>query len=112
MTLEIEIDRSRDDGVVVVAFAGELDLAGCDRATAALREAEADGPRLIAIDLDRLEFIDSSGVRVLIEANDRAREAGHRLLVTRGGGEGARAARLLGLDDLLSIVDDLDAALR
>jgi len=112
MTLEIEIDRSRGEGVVVVAFAGELDLAGCDRATAALQEAEEGGPRVVVIDLDRLEFIDSSGVRVLIEAHDRARVGGHRLLVTRGGGEVARAGRLLGLDDLLPIVDDLDEALR
>jgi anti-anti-sigma factor len=111
MTLEIEIDRSRAEGAVVVILSGELDLAGCDRAGAAIREAEEGPPRVVAIDLRELVFIDSSGVRVLIEAHDRAAAAGHRLIVTRGTGEVARAAELLGLDGLLDFVDDLDLAL-
>jgi len=70
-------------GTVRVAVAGELDMATVPELEGMLRHARADA-RLVVLDLRELEFIDSSGVHLLLAATRRAREAGGRLLVARG----------------------------
>jgi anti-sigma B factor antagonist len=48
--------------VLVYSLAGELDLAVVETARAAIEPTIADRSELIVIDLERLEFLDSSGV--------------------------------------------------
>src|ERR1019366_1707721 len=61
-------------GTVRVAVAGELDMATVPELDLTLRHAQADA-RVVALDLRELEFIDSSGVHLLLAAGRRAREA-------------------------------------
>lgn len=56
------------DGSCRVALAGDLDLAGADALESAL--AAAPGDLALSIDLTEIEFIDSSGIRSLIEARN------------------------------------------
>jgi ABC-type transporter Mla MlaB component len=76
---------------------GELDLAGVPAFDYELRRAEAHAT-LVVVDLRELEFIDTSGACLLLEADRRVRGAGGRLLVVRGRAEvlrprGERAPR-------------------
>jgi anti-anti-sigma factor len=66
--------------------AGELDLATAPVLETRLRELQADRLRVprddrrwVVLDLSRLEFIDSTGVRVLFQAIHYARNGGWRL---------------------------------
>jgi anti-anti-sigma factor len=52
----------------VVKLSGELDLAVEDAATLALRAAASDGRARLVVDLADLSFLDSTGLRVLIDA--------------------------------------------
>src|SRR3954453_12320001 len=52
----------------VVSLGGELDLYNAAHVGAALSGACAEAPELIVVDLGEVEFIDSTGLGVLIEA--------------------------------------------
>src|SRR3954451_6395122 len=94
---------------VQVALEGELDIGTAPRLEDDLRRVEADGPELLVIDLSGLEFMDSTGLRLLINADMRARDAGRRLVLGRANEMVQRVLRLTRLDERLEIVDDPSA---
>lgn len=93
------------DGARIVAFKGELDIAAEREATAALEAALGEDGVLIA-DLRELEFLDSTGVRVLLAADLRARERGMRFGVARGEGMVRRLLEVTRVDQRFPVVDD------
>jgi anti-sigma B factor antagonist len=96
-------DGPRPDPVEVV-LTGELDIATVDDAQRQIEAAEATSPALLIIDLSHLEFVDSSGVRLALLADDRARGAGRRLAVRLGTGHALRVFQALGLLDKVEVV--------
>ncbi len=88
---------------------GELDIASTDELEKQLTAIEADSPGTLVLDLRRVEFIDSTGLRALIAADERARSGGRRLAVVRGPDAVARLLTVTQLDQRLEIVDDPDA---
>jgi anti-sigma B factor antagonist len=80
MTFEhLVIHRRHGPDDLVLALYGELDLLTAPRLRRELTEAVTDGRDRIVIDLSGLEFMDSSGLHVLLEASERARGNDHRL---------------------------------
>jgi anti-sigma B factor antagonist len=77
-SFEIKIER-RDDATVLRVI-GEVDLATAPLLDEKLRATTAG---TVIVDLDQVAFMDSSGLRVLVE-HTRGRENGGQLLVTRG----------------------------
>jgi anti-anti-sigma factor len=71
------------DGDVQVAVSGELDLASADDLNLTLSAAQAD-ERTVTLDLRRLQFMDCTGLRVLVAAADRAGASGDRFRIVRG----------------------------
>ena len=101
---QLSCRRSTIDGVVHVVLGGELDIATVPELDAALRLAWASSD-VIVLDLRELEFIDSSGVHLMVEADRRIRRAGGRLIVVRGPWEIDWLFVLLGIDRVLELVD-------
>ena len=54
------------DGVLVLALAGELDLASLPSVDGQLAELLTRPPQPVVLDLGHLEFLDSSGIAVLV----------------------------------------------
>jgi anti-anti-sigma factor len=81
----LKISRIVDDGTVSLLLEGELDLAGAPEMEASFAAVEQDEPTRLIIDLGRLQFIDSTGLRLLLQADARAREQGYELLLRPGG---------------------------
>jgi anti-sigma B factor antagonist len=54
------------------------------------------------LDLRELEFIDSTGLAVILRADTRAKNDGHVLRVLRPDGQVARIFELTGLDEVLA----------
>jgi anti-sigma B factor antagonist len=98
-----------DDGVAVV-LAGELDISVTHRVERELERIEAGRPTTLVLDLAGLEFIDSSGMRVVMRADQRARRDGRRLAVVAGDGTARRLLRILGLEVRLELVEDRPGA--
>jgi anti-sigma B factor antagonist len=98
-------ERHEDrDGVITIAFTGELDMATAVAAEEQLLGAEREG-RSIVVDLRALKFIDSSGLRTILAADERIRAAGGRLMIVRGPQRVQRVFEITRLDDVLEIVD-------
>jgi len=98
----LELVSSASDGTVTVMLRGELDLASAGTLEERLIAAEQDGPSRILLDISGLTFIDSSGLRVLLLADGRAREGKHELVLTEGTDAVQRVLEMTGARELLS----------
>lgn len=101
----LEIRVHADHHGPVVSVTGQLDMATAERVEAALRAAEADTPPVLTLDYSALEFVDSTGLQILLDADHRARQADRRLRVALGDGEARRVALLADVASRLSITD-------
>ena len=97
-----EVTVQRDDGVATIVVSGEMDLATVPRLSAAV--AEHGDARLLVLDLNAVTFIDSTGVRVLIEADRACAGSGSRLVVLAGDGPVRRVLGLCELNGRLALV--------
>jgi anti-sigma B factor antagonist len=102
----LEIITERREGQTRVALVGELDIASAPRFEEGLVEVEADTPGVLVLDLRRVDFIDSTGLRSVIAADERARSTGRRFVVVRGPAAVERVFKVTQLDQRLEIVDD------
>ena len=89
--------------VVEVVLTGELDISTFDNAHQRIAEHEA--PDLLIIDLTALQFVDSTGVRLILAADQRARHVGRRLTLRLGAGPALRVFAALGLTDRFDLLD-------
>ena len=97
------------DGGVLVRLGGELDLYNADRIREALLEAAKRGPQRLVLDLEQVEFIDSTVLGALIEARASLPER-RGLLLAAPGLETRRALQVSGLDRHLPVHDSVDEA--
>lgn len=69
------------DDEAVVKIVGELDLATAPRLREALVDLANKGAKHVTVDLAEMEFIDSTGLSVLVAAWKRLRETGGDLVL-------------------------------
>jgi anti-sigma B factor antagonist len=95
------------DGRLVVTVRGELDLATAPQLEEALLPPLREGGQAV-LDLRPLDFMDSTGVRVIVAAHLAAQESGGRLAIVRNDPQGpvGRVLEISGLDAILDIVDE------
>lgn len=105
------LDVSTEDrnGLVHVALVGELDLSTVAKVQDELRKVEATSPATMVVDLSKLTFLDSTGLRCIITADERAREEGRRMVIVRGPDPVQRVFSITRLEERLEIVDDAGA---
>lgn len=106
MTL-LEIDAHQHDGLVHVVLRGELDLSTVEKVEQELQRVEGDAPAIVALDLSRLTFLDSSGLRLIVGADQRARRERRRFVLVRGTDTVQRVFSITHLDEQLELVDDV-----
>ena len=104
--LEVTTDREGDR--VRLVLVGELDIASTETLEHELEGLEGDSPGTLVLDLRGVEFIDSTGLRAVIAADEHARAKGRRFVVVRGSNAVDRLFNVTQLDRRLEIVDDPD----
>jgi anti-anti-sigma factor len=93
------------EGPVEVVLTGELDISTFDQAERQVEDAERSSPALLIIDLRSLRFVDSTGVRLILLADQRAKESGRRLAIRLGEGPALRVFAALGLTSRFDVLD-------
>jgi anti-anti-sigma factor len=106
MSKPLETRTEHDHGAPRLVVSGELDLASAEVLEASLKDLESSEPEVLVLDLRELEFMDSTGLRVVIAADARARERGGRLVVVRAPEEVDRVFKLTRMDQHLELVDE------
>jgi anti-sigma B factor antagonist len=100
------ISTAERDGRTVVLIRGELDLATAPDLEKVVHE-HLDAGGEVVVDLRELQFMDSSGLRVLVRAH-AAVGGEKRFLIVRPppGGPIAKILAIAGVESQLDVVDD------
>jgi anti-sigma B factor antagonist len=96
--VSVELSTRAGDSQVVVVLRGELDVAEA----ASLAVVAASG-RTVIVDLEALEFIDSSGLAALVHARQHARRAGCDLLLAAPQQQVLRMLAITRLIDVFAV---------
>jgi anti-sigma B factor antagonist len=104
---DFAISTSEIGGRAQLTLRGELDLATAPELEQILME-RIDQSQDVVVDLRGLEFMDSSGIRVLVAAHARAGRGGTQVFIVRPEPDSAVAkiVDVAGLDRELNILDD------
>lgn len=100
----LTVSVGQDERTATVTVAGELDISSSDILERALPTVPAGG-RLV-IDLRPLSFMDSTGLRLLMDLDRRARIEGWSLAVVRADGTVADLLRLTRMEERMQVVAD------
>jgi anti-sigma B factor antagonist len=95
--------REGPDGWTLVVLEGELDLGEAEEATRALAAAVDAAHGGLVVDLTALDFLGSTGVRVLIDATANALGRGLGFRTIPGDGPAWRIIDMLGLSERLGV---------
>ena len=77
-----------------------------------MRRIESDDPAgTLVLDLRKLKFLDSTGLRLILSAHARALRGGRRLQIVPGSEAVKRIFRLTGVNERLDLVEDGSAGL-
>lgn len=93
-------------GSVLVGLFGELDISEVEGAEKVLAVAEAKQPKVLVLDLRGLEFLDSSGIKLVVEADLRARRDKRRFVVVRGPASVHRVFTIALLERRIEFVEE------
>jgi anti-anti-sigma factor len=98
--------RERVNGSERIRVLGELDLAVIGFVDREMKRAEASDASRIVLDLGQLEFLDASGIRLLLDLSERSRGNGRRLRISGSGApQVQRVLELTGVGELLPFED-------
>jgi anti-anti-sigma factor len=96
--------RSEGSAVVIV-LGGELDLASSPQLEQSLEQVWTTDADPLVIDLRELEFMDSTGLSIIVRAQQRMTEDGRQLSIVRGSQQVQRLLDLTGVAERLRLVD-------
>jgi anti-sigma B factor antagonist len=104
--LRIEVRHAPDR--VVLDLAGELDMATAPLLLSAIEGAELESAALVVFDLQRLQFIDSTGLRIILLARERSQGRAQEFAVTPGSKQVQRLLSVTGVGDHLRTIASAD----
>jgi len=111
MDLGIEVDDSRSNSPhVVVAVSGEVDIATAPKLREKLVELASQGAQQVVVDLNAVEFLDSTGLGVLIGGMKRLRGLDGDLTLVCTQPRILKVFEITGLNRAFTIYDSVDSA--
>lgn len=108
--LTVGVRQARDR--LIFELEGELDMASSPLLIEALADADdLDGPSTVVLDLRRVSFVDSTGLKAIFAARNTVTGQGRRFAVTEGSAQVQRLLSLTRLNEHLQTIDSPDAVL-
>jgi anti-sigma B factor antagonist len=102
---QFRVEARRDGGAAVIAVIGELDLASGPELEAELDQLSGPDTQLVVIDLRQLDFMDSTGLSILVRAHQRLADEGCEVGLVKGSQQVQRLLDLTGVAERLRLVD-------
>ena len=104
-------DGVPDHNQPVITLPAEIDAANSGQIGQRLSAAVTPGLRMLIADMTFTTFIDSAGIRVVVQAGQRARRSGTELRLVVPSTHVLRTLAITGVDQLLPIYPSVGAAL-
>jgi anti-sigma B factor antagonist len=98
-------ETGRDGDTAWVRPQGELDLDTAPELEQELASVREQGASRLVLDLRRLTFMDSTGLRLVIRWDRAAREEGFEFAIVPGSDVVQRVLRLTGMEDQITLAD-------
>jgi anti-sigma B factor antagonist len=108
--MDLALDVTDTDGVPVVAVRGEVDFGTAPRLRELLVSTAMDGHKVAVVDLRAVEFLDSTGLGVLVGALKRYRTLGGDLHLVISTSRIQAVFELTGLTTAFPIHDTVGSA--
>ena len=108
---QLRVSISGGDSYIVVTLAGESDVYTYDQLRGALETEAGRGVALLVVDLAGLEFMDSTGVQVLLDIRVLMHDRGGKLVLARPQNTVARVLNLVGADQLIPVYPSVEEAI-
>jgi anti-sigma B factor antagonist len=102
---QFSVEVRRDGSTAVVAVSGELDLASGPELETELNQLNGPDMKLVVVDLRRLDFMDSTGLSIIVRAHQRLTEQGCQMGLVKGSQQVQRLLDLTGVAERLRLVD-------
>ncbi len=106
----LRVVRTWEPERLVLVLHGELAIDTLPTAQVEVTAAEDHAPPVLVLDLSQLEYLDSSGVRLVLLAQDVADAANRRLGVRLGHGPTRHIFDMLGITGRLEVLDAGEAS--
>ena len=101
---QLRIDVRQLPERVVLCLHGELDLATAPLLSREVESVDLGTVATVVLDLQGLEFMDSTGLRAVLAAQQRLREYGGAFAVTRGTPQVQRLLAVTRADEHLNVI--------
>ncbi len=108
----MRVTRSEREGVAILRLAGEFDSFETEEVRRTFEECLKEGRRRVVLDLADLVFANSTTIAYFISAHKRAREAGGGMILAKPGEFLRKTLKTLGLDQVLTLRDNVDDAVK
>jgi anti-sigma B factor antagonist len=105
MQSHFRVEVANKGEAAIISVSGELDLASSPALEEELERACGSDASLVIVDLRELEFMDSTGLSVLVRAHQRAAENSQRFGLVNGSQQVQRLLSLTGVADRLALAD-------
>lgn len=107
----LAVERSSANGSELLVLEGEIDMASSSHLIAALNEAVTDAVRSLVVDLSAVDFMDSTGLALLLGAYRRLRRRGLGFAVVSPGGPVRRVFEVTDMLKTLTVKPTRELAL-
>ena len=108
--VDLGLDVSERGGYSVLAVSGEVDVATVPRLREQLHGLVAEGNTRIVVDLDGVDFLDSTGLGVLVGALKRVRSSDGELSLVCTQPRIRKVFEVTGLTKVFTLYDTVDEA--
>jgi anti-sigma B factor antagonist len=98
------IDVRQEPDRAVLCLYGELDLASAPALEGELNDLDLSKAGTVVLDLRGLEFIDSSGLRMILASQQRTQEKGGAFAITKGSPQVQRLLAITRADEHLHVL--------
>jgi anti-sigma B factor antagonist len=105
------VDTREGRDRAVLSLHGELDLASAPLLEREIGDVDFATTATVVLDLQGLEFIDSTGLRMILASQERVRGLGGGFAVTRGSPQVQRLLEITRADEHLQIIASPDELL-
>lgn len=109
--MDLGLELTERDGYAVLAVSGEIDVSTAPPLRERLIALVDDGWKRVVVDLEGVDFLDSTGLGVLVAVLKRLETAGGELRLVCTRSQLLKVFEITGLNTVFLVFDSLEAAI-